>query len=151
MYIKTIEYKDYDGNMRKEDFYFNYNIAELTEMDLTTEGGFKQRVAKIANAQDIPEMAKLWKGMILGAYGEKSPNGRDFIKRDPATGVDLYKYFEQSAAYPVLFMELATNDKAAAEFINKVVPDDIAEKIEEAKKSGTINEESSGIYKLPQA
>ena len=41
MYIKTIEYKDYDGNMRKEDFYFNYNIAELTEMDLTTEGGFK--------------------------------------------------------------------------------------------------------------
>lgn len=151
MYIKTVEYKDFDGNMRKEDFYFHYNEAELLEMDLTTEGGFKQRVAKIANAQDIPEMYELWKGMILGAYGEKAPNGKAFIKVNPETGVALSKYFEQTAAYPVIFMELATNDKAAAEFINKVVPDDIAEKIEEARKSGTINEESSGIYKLPQA
>ena len=151
MYIKTIEYKDYDGNMRKEDFYFSYNDAELLEMDLTTEGGFKNRVAKIANAQNIPEMTRLWKEMILGAYGEKAPDGKAFIKRDPVTGVALRNYFEQTAAYPVLFKELSTSDKAAAEFINMIVPSDTAEKIEQARQDGTLTEESTGIYKLPQA
>ena len=146
MYIKTIEYVDYDGKLRKEDFYFNFNKAELMEMELTQEGGFDKWVARIANAQNTPAMVKLWKEFILKAYGEKSLDGKSFIKEDPETGRPLYKVFEQTAAYPVLFMELSTNDEAAAEFINKVVPAEAAEAIEKAKAEGIA--ESTGIHEV---
>jgi hypothetical protein len=147
MYIKTIEYKDYDGTNRKEDFYFNLNEAEIMEMELSKEGGFDKWVARIANAQNTPELIKLFKSLILMAYGEKSLDGRKFIKIDPATGRKLCEDFEQTAAYPVLFMELATNDKAAAEFINQIVPSSAADAIEKAKVEGDI-EKTTGIYKV---
>ena len=64
MYIKTIEYKDYSGNQRKEDFYFNLNEAEIMEMELSKEGGFDQWITRIANAQNTPELIKLFKSLI---------------------------------------------------------------------------------------
>ena len=147
MYIKTIEYKDYDGNTRKEDFYFNLNTAEIMEMELSKDGGFKNWVARIANAQNTPELIKIFKSLILMTYGEKSLDGKSFIKEDPITGRKLCKDFEQTAAYPVLFMELATNDEAAAEFINKVIPADAAETVEKVKEGKTV-EELTGIHKI---
>ena len=132
MYIKTIEYKDYDGNMRKEDFYFNLSKAELMEMELSTDGGFDQWIRRIANAQNMPELIKLFKSLILMSYGEKSLDGKSFIKVDK-DGRKLADAFEQTAAYSVLFMELVSNTEAATEFINKVIPEDAAEAIVQAK------------------
>ena len=148
MYIKTVEYTDYDGNLRKEDFHFNFNEAEIMEMELSKEGGFDKWVARIANAQNHVELIKLFKEFILKAYGEKSLDGKSFIKEDPETGRPLYKAFMQTAAYPIIFMELSTNDEAAAEFINKVVPANVQEAVAKAKADGTITEGTSGIYKL---
>lgn len=148
MYIKTIEYKDYDGNMQKEDFYFNLSEAEIMEMELSTEGGFDQYITRIANARKTPELIKLFKDLILMTYGEKSLDGKKFIKINPETGRRLSEDFEQSAAYSVLFMELATNSEAAAEFINKVVPENAAEAIDKAKADGRLDEVTSKIYPL---
>ncbi|MBP5596177.1 MAG: hypothetical protein J6Y02_12400 [Pseudobutyrivibrio sp.] len=148
MYIKTIEYKDYSGNQRKEDFCFNLNEAEIMEMELSKEGGFDQWITRIANAQNTPELIKLFKSLILMAYGEKSLDGKKFLKVDPTTGRRLSEEFEQTAAYPVLFMELATNTEAATEFINHIIPENAAEAIEKAKADGSLDEAQSKIYAL---
>ena len=148
MYVKTIEYKDYLGNQRKEDVYFNLSEAEIMEMELSKEGGFDQWITRIANAQNTPELIKLFKQLILMAYGERSLDGKSFLKKDPATGRPLSEQFEQTAAYSVIFMELATNTEAATEFINKVIPENAAEAIEKAKADGSLDEATSKIYPL---
>lgn len=137
MYIKTIKYRDYSGNEREEEFYFNLNTAELMEMELSVNGGYDQLVKKISNTQNTAELIKLFKELILKSYGERSLDGKSFLKKDLTTGRPLYEEFEQTAAYPVLFMELATNDQAAAEFVNKVIPADAAEAVEKAKAEET--------------
>ena len=150
MYIKTIPFTDYNGEKCKQDFYFNLNEAELYELQLSTNGGYDQWIMRIANAQDTAEMIKLFKSLILMSYGEKSNDGKSFIKIDPQTGRRLSEKFEQSAAYPVLFTELATNADAAAEFINKIIPASAAEAIDKAKADGSLDQVKSKIYPVSE-
>lgn len=121
MYKKTITYTDYNGNERKEDYYFNLTEAELVEMELTTDGGLVEMLTRIVEAKDGPALTKMFKEILLKAYGEKSPDGRQFMKVDE-NGKPLYVGFSQTEAYSKFYMELVTSDEAAAEFINKVVP-----------------------------
>lgn len=117
MLKKTITYTDYNGVSRKEDFYFNLSKAEFMEMELGTIGGFTAMIQKIIDTQDSPSLIKIFKEMILKAYGEKSPDGKRFVKSE-----ELSTAFSQTEAYTELFMELATNAEAAAEFVNGLAP-----------------------------
>lgn len=117
MLKKTISYTDYNGVERKEDFYFNLTKAELMEMELSTTGGLAEMLQKIVDAQDGPAIIKVFKDLVLRAYGEKSADGRRFIKSD-----EIAKAFSETEAYSQLFMELATDSTAAAEFVNGIVP-----------------------------
>lgn len=127
MLKKTITYTDYNGVERKEDFYFNLSKAEVMEMELSTTGGLAEMIKRIVAAQDQPAIIKVFKDLILKAYGEKSPDGKRFIKSP-----ELSDSFAQTEAYSILFMELATNDDAAAKFINGIVPADMAQQIASA-------------------
>lgn len=131
MLKKTITYTDYNGMERTEDFYFNLTKAELMEMEMGTSGGFAEMVQRIVAAKDAPAIIKIFKEMILKAYGQKSPDGRRFIKND-----ELREEFSQTEAFSILYMELATDDKAAAKFVNGVMP---AEMVQQAQKQGTAN------------
>jgi len=117
MLKKTISYTDYDGNLRTEDFYFNLTKAEVTEMELSAEGGLSKMLEKIVASQDSKRIMEIFKDIILKAYGEKSPDGKRFIKNQ-----ELREGFAQTEAYSELFMELATNTDAASSFINGIVP-----------------------------
>lgn len=117
MLKKKITYEDYDGNQRTEDFYFNLNKAELTEMEVSHDGGLIKTIENIIAAQDNKRVVDVFKDLILKAYGVKSPDGRQFRKSQ-----EISNSFAQSEAYSELFMELATNDKAAADFVNGIVP-----------------------------
>ena len=117
MLKKTITYTDFDGNERTEDFFFNLSKAETLEMELSTSGGMTQMINRIIAAQDAPAIIKVFKDIILKAYGEKSPDGKRFIKSE-----ELSTAFSQTEAYSELFMELASNPDAAAEFVNHLVP-----------------------------
>lgn len=117
MLKKTIEYTDYNGNIRKEDFYFNLTQAELTEMEASVQGGLVEMINRIVAARDGKLIIETFKDVILRAYGEKSPDGRRFIKND-----EVRDSFTQTEAYSKLFMELATDAAAAGEFINGIVP-----------------------------
>lgn len=130
MLKKTITYTDYNGNDRTETFYFNLSKAELMEMQLGTTGGFDAMVQNIINAQDVPTLMTIFKEIILKAYGEKSADGKRFIKSE-----EISKAFSETEAYSNLYMELVTDSKAAANFITGLVPKEIGEKakIEMAK------------------
>lgn len=121
MLKKTIEYTDYNGLKRKEDHYFNLSKSELTEMELTTVGGFSAMVKGIVDAQDQPAILKIFKDMILKSYGKKHPDGIRFEKSD-----EISTAFSQTEAYNVLFMELISDSKKAAEFVNELIPADLA-------------------------
>ena len=120
MLKKTITYTDYNGTERTEDFYFNLSKAEIMEMEMSTVGGFAEMIQNIVNAQDAPAIIKIFKDLVLKAYGQKSPDGRQFIKKP-----ELSEAFSQTEAYSQLFMELATDADAAAKFINGIIPADI--------------------------
>ena len=119
MLKKTMTYTDYANNQRTEDFYFNLTKAECLEMEMSEEGGMEQMLRRIIAAQDMPTIIATFKKIILKAYGEKSPDGRRFIKSK-----ELSDAFSQTEAYSDLFIELSTNAEAAAKFINAVVPKD---------------------------
>jgi hypothetical protein len=127
MIKKTLTYTDYDGNERTEDFYFNLSKAELMEMDFSASGGMEKMIKRIVDAQDTKRIIEVFKDIILKSYGEKSADGRRFIK--VSDGRRLAEDFAQTEAYSELYMELATNDKAATEFINGVIPQSLAAEI----------------------
>lgn len=121
MYKKTITYTDYAGTERKEDFWFNLTKAELTMMNLSEVGGMKAKMEKMIEKQDAPLIMATFKDIIHRSYGEKSADGKRFIKSD-----ELSVAFEQTEAYSELFMELCTSAEAAAEFMRGVIPSDLS-------------------------
>lgn len=125
MLKKTITYTDYNGSERTEDFYFNLSEAEIMEMEMSTEGGLAERITKVVSLQDAPSIIKIFKELILKAYGEKSADGKRFVKSP-----DLSEAFAQTEAYSQMFMDLARNAEAAAEFVNGIIPN----KIQQAAK-----------------
>ena len=121
MLKQTITYTDYNGTERTEDFYFNLTKAEIMEMEMSTDGGLAEMIQRIVAAKDSASIIKVFKDLILKAYGEKSADGRRFIKSD-----EISQNFAQTEAYSQLFMELATDSDAAAKFVNGIVPADTA-------------------------
>ena len=117
MLKKTITYTDYDGVERTEDFYFNLTRAEVTEMEMSTEGGLSEKINRIVQAKDVPSIIKIFKDLIIRSYGVKSPDGRRFIKDE-----ELTKEFTQTEAFSDLYMTLATDLDAATEFVNGIAP-----------------------------
>lgn len=126
MLKKTVTYTDYNGVERTEDFYFNLTKAEITEMELSTAGGFAEMLQKVVAAQDGPTIVKVFKDLVLKAYGEKSPDGKRFVK-----STDISTAFAQTEAYSQIFMELATDAKAASAFVTGIMPADMQD---DAKK-----------------
>ena len=115
MYKKTIECTDFDGNKIKDDYDFNFTKAEILEFDNSEIGGMEQYIERIQKEKDNTKLFKLFKDLILKAYGEKSQDGRRFIKSE-----EKAIEFSQTEAYSELVMELVSDVDAAAEFVNSV-------------------------------
>lgn len=126
MLTREITYTDYKGVERTETFCFNLNKAELSEMEMSTEGGFASLLEKIGKAKDMPSMAKAWKTLILKSYGEVSPDGRRFVKSE-----EISLAFSQTEAYNQFYMELATDADKAVAFVKMILPSDMREKFED--------------------
>ena len=117
MLKKTVTYVDYNGMERTEDFYFNLSKAEVAEMELSVEGGFSKMLEEIVASKDNVRIVNLFKQMVLKAYGEKSADGRRFVKSE-----EISKAFSETEAYSEIFMELALNTDAAAAFVYGIMP-----------------------------
>lgn len=124
MIKKTVTYNDLNGNERTESFYFHYYESEILEMELSVDGGFAERIQRIIDAKDQPTLIRVIKKFVLDAYGVKSDDGRQFIKNEQERAK-----FEQCPAYSKIFMELVLNDKVAADFVNGVIPPEMADRV----------------------
>lgn len=124
MLKKTITYTDYNGVERTEDHYFNLSKAELIMMESSVSGGMKQRLEKIVQTQDNVEIMKVFQDLIHRSYGEKSPDGKRFIKSD-----ELSTAFEQTEAYSELIMEIMGDAGKASAFINAIIPAGLVDKL----------------------
>lgn len=120
MITKEITYTDYNGQERTEKYQFNFTKAELTEMELSVNGGLSAMMERIKETDDRPELMRIFKELILKAYGAKSADGKRFVKSD-----ELRTEFSQTEAYSELYMELVTNTESAITFFNGLIPNDI--------------------------
>lgn len=144
MLKKTIAFTDFDGNERKEDFYFNLTKAELMEMELSEVGGLEKMIQKIIEEQNQSRIIAVFKDMIMKSYGVKSPDGRRFIKNK-----EVLDDFTQTEAFSVLFMELATDEAEAAKFIKGIMPADISEEVEKQNNVIGIPEKKNNPIPAP--
>jgi len=127
MLKKEITYENFDGEETTDTFYFNVSKPEIIELEVEIEGGFGRMMERIVEANNTKLLVQEFKRIILLAYGVKSEDGKRFIKSD-----ELREEFSQTAAYSELFMQLALDADAAAEFIKAILPRDLSDTLEDA-------------------
>ena len=133
MLHRPITFQDFDGNTVTENFYFNLSKSELLELEVAYDGGLSAALQRIIDASDVRALIAEMKKLVLLSYGKKSEDGKRFVKSD-----QLREEFTQTPAYDALFMELATNDGAAAVFIQGIVPKDLADAINSAERPSIV-------------
>ena len=131
MIKKTVTYTDFDGNERTEDFYFHLTEQELAEWELSADGGLSGVLTRIINSRDDKKLMEIFKDLLIRSYGVKTPDGRGFIKNE-----EVLNSFKYTQAFSDIYMELATNDVAASEFVNGIIP---ANLVKEANKEMKVN------------
>lgn len=126
MYKETRIYTDFNGEVRQETFYFNLTKAEFFELEIGAvggmEGGMSEWIEKLTSIQDGVKIAEVFKTILLKSYGEKSADGRQFLKIDPKDGHKLADDFAQTQAYSDMYMEMVMDSTKAAEFFNGIFP-----------------------------
>lgn len=128
MLKRTFKYTDYNGKEREEEYRFNLSKAELLEMELSASGGMEAMLRQLVKTEDNKQIMAIFKEIILKSVGEVSPDGRRFIKNQ-----EIRESFEQSEAFSELFVELATDADAAANFLKGIVPAELAANMKEAE------------------
>lgn len=117
MLVQNIEYEDYNGEKRKEDFYFNLTEAELMEMEMSTNEQMSNMIERIIKTNDKPEIMRIFKNLIMKAYGEKSLDGKRFIKSE-----EISTAFVQTEAYNELVLKMFEDAGFAADFFKGIMP-----------------------------
>ena len=146
MITRTIPYTDYNGIQRKEKFYFDLTQFEATEIAVELPDGIIEELSEDGTNQQqtaIHLMEKLGrkgvmdfiKKIVLKSYGEKSTDGRRFIKSE-----ELSTEFSQTPAFSAFMMKLMTDDKEASSFINGVIPAELAAQMVTKNAAAMIEE-----------
>lgn len=140
MLKKTIKYTDFNDEEVEETFFFHLSQAELVELEMSHEGGLQESLQNIVAAQDGQAIIKEFKNIILTAYGQKSPDGRRFIKNQ-----QLRDEFESSEAYSTLFMDLIMNVDSAIEFVQGIIPKGLSD-----QAAKVINTDERALAPVPE-
>lgn len=131
---ETITYTDYNNVTRTEDFFFNLNEAELTALQYGVDGGLKEMLERIVKSNDNKQIMACFHELIAKSYGEKSPDGRRFVKSK-----ELSEAFMQTEAYNELMLCFMTDANYSAGFINDVLADVTKRTEERNAKKGENN------------
>ena len=118
MFTITVTYKDFDGNERTEVCRFNLSEPEIIEMESSYPGGLEQMLKKIIEEKDQQKILAVFKELMLKSYGEKTPDGKRFIKSK-----ELSEAFSQTGAYEQLYMRILRDTDFTIEFTNGIMPE----------------------------
>lgn len=136
MLKKTITYEDLDGNERTEDFYFHLTKAELVKLELSHEGGMRQRLINIIGSGNGQAIMDAFEEILAMSYGKRTPEGA--FDKDPKH----FQLFKTSEAYSQLFMKLVTEAKFSSDFVNGIVPKQLAEEAAKEIKNSKLDLEN---------
>lgn len=140
MIKKTVEIEDFNGVTRKVDCYFNIMKSEAMSMTFKSGGNLPEMLQRIIDEKDQVKLGKLFEDLILKTYGIKSDDGMYFRKSE-----EISNRFKDTPAYDKIYMELLTDTDAAQNFINGVVPKDLAQAaLELENKNKKKSEENTG-------
>lgn len=131
MLIRPITFIDLDGESKTENFHFNLTTSEVAEMELEIDGGLSEHLFDVIEKHDARELLRIYKLLISLAYGERTADGKYFLKEN-AEGYKLGRLFVQHPAYDALFMELMgseSSDEAFSEFLTGCLPKTIVDKL----------------------
>lgn len=140
MFIKEIEYVDFNGIERKERFYFHLSTPEVVRIQAGLGGiTMEDYVELLVERQDIEKMIAFIEKMVLTSYGVKSDDGKSFIKNEQIT-----QEFEYSTAYAELFEELLTDPQFAQEFGTRIAEESKV-KSQPKDPNGAVKEQLSSL------
>lgn len=128
MLKRNITYKNFDDEEVTETFYFNISKTELIDLEVEYKEGIKSRLTRIIDSKNARDLWNQFKEIVQLAYGEKSEDGKHFMKTD-----HVKELFKNSAAYEALLIELTSNEDAAADFIKGILPAEMSEKVDQDK------------------
>ena len=128
MLKKSITYKDFNGVEQTEEFHFHLSAEKLMELESTLPGGFEKYTTKVMESGDGGQILDLFKKIIRMSIGRVSEDGKRFDQNDEITAD-----FVSTNAYTKLFIMLGKDADTAAKFFNGLVPQDLAEQVEELK------------------
>ena len=129
MFTEKITYTDFNDVERTEEFHFNLNKTELIELTMELPDGLMDGVAAEKDQTELGAaklimaalgnkgVNKFFKELILKAYGEKSVDGRRFVKSE-----ELSTEFSQTPAFDELSFKMITDANKASEFVNQLIP-----------------------------
>lgn len=130
MFKRTFKYTDFDGNERTEEAFFNLTKAEVMMWISTNkEYTLDKLILELTRVGDVRRIMEIFEDLILRSYGQKSLDGRKFIKSK-----ELSEDFKQTVMYSDLFMELVNDSAKSAEFVNAVLPKDLAQDVDKILK-----------------
>lgn len=135
MFSRTFEYKGYDGQPHKETWWFNLSEAELYEMELGTVGGVNGMMNRMLREEHPEKIVEMFKTIILKSVGERSADGRRFIKKERPGQPwgEVAEDFRETPAYTQLFMELVSSGEKLANFLKSAIPQEVAEELARAE------------------
>lgn len=142
MLKKSIKYVDFNGAEQTDECYFHLSKTELTQMEMSEKGGFENYITSLIEEKDQRKIYELFKEIVLMSYGQKSADGRQFIKKKMVDGhmVRLRDEFEQTIAFDELMMELLSGgDSTVSDFINAIIPKEISEELSKQIAAGKIS------------
>lgn len=120
MFKYTVNYEDFDGNQQSETLFFNFSKPELMKLQMKDNGKYTDHLQVVAESNNPMEIMNAFSEIILMAYGQKSEDGKRFIKSDEAR-----EEFSQSAAYDAFLFELIGDPDIMNKFMVGVFPKDL--------------------------
>jgi hypothetical protein len=136
MLKQEITYKDYNDppQTHTEHFYFNLTEREIAKMETMPSGGLSALLTRLAEAKDLNQMIEHVEEIVLSAVGVRSDDGKSFVKVYD-DGRLVRDWFEQHAAYDVLFMKMWGDDKFVVQWMAGTFPSEYAPQVEAAAQN----------------
>lgn len=123
MIKKTITFEGFDGKDVSEDHYFHMTKRELIEWDHETPGGLEKVLTDLTKSNEGYQILAMFTDIIRRSYGRRDSLSNSRFIKDP----DEQRDFLNSQAFDALLTEMLTDGAAAAEFVNGLIPKDLAD------------------------
>jgi hypothetical protein len=120
LFRKLVTYDDFNGEETTDELFFHLTKAEIIDLEVGTqkgEGSLTASLQRIIDTKNGEEMYRTFKHLLEISHGEKSDDGRHFVKN-----AQTRERFLSSGAYSALIEEMLENTDVAIEFVLNILP-----------------------------